>query len=118
MDMTDKLNKNTGLIVLMGFIAFLIAFSSLIIWVGSAKADIVDIKKIENQQVIILQLISDSLKDKTRDHEDFKTTNDNINTALIKISKAIIKLEGTLNRLELRIELMNPKPLYQQLPKE
>ena len=101
MDMANLINRNQGVLSLISFLA---TFALVVVWVTTVRADISDVKQSEDQQVIILQLISDSLKEKTRDHLEFSRSSERTNEILSDMTVVLAKLEVTLNNLDRKIE--------------
>lgn len=114
--MLNLINKNQGILALISLLA---TFALIVVWVTTVRADIEDIKTIQAQQIIVLRSIADSLKEKTRDHIEFKEDAEAVsletredrrhtNEILIKISEAIIKLDTTLTIFSGKINKLNP----------
>jgi hypothetical protein len=96
--MLTLINRNQGLLTLISVIAWIIFNYT------TASADLNQIKVNGQQQIIYLDLISDSLKEKTRDHSQFQKTAEQTNLILTKMSDTLIRLDATLNSLDKKID--------------
>ncbi len=92
--MLTLMNRNQGLLTLISVIAWIIFNYT------TASADLNQIKVNGQQQIIYLDLISDSLKEKPGIILSLQKTAEQTNLILAKMSDTLIRLDATLNSLE------------------
>jgi len=98
--MLNIINKNQGLLTLISVVGWII-FSYT-----TAQADLDSIKKNYAKQFILMETISDSLKEKSRDHSEFQKSVDKTNETLDDMKYILIRLDSTIRNLNEKIAKM------------
>ncbi len=96
--MLSYINKNQGLLTFMSVIAWVV-----FTW-SSASADLKSSKEADIKKVELLEDMSLSLKEKSRDHIEFQKSNDNIVIVLMKISETMVIQTQLLKQIQRQVE--------------